>query len=245
MPNLARGGPAAAILASGEQFFVDVGEGAARAAVAAGLDLSVTRAVFLTHYHVDHFAGLAGLLFHWFAERKRGRPCPDRVSIVGPSGLGNVRRGFLTAFGDWLIEPGFELEWKEVQPPGQVGPARDVNIRYERVDHSSGLVCLGYRFTEAGRVLAISGDSVDCAGLRELARDADVLLADSGRLADAEASNHIATVELGKLAAEVGVKKLILTHFTDPGLEERLAAEVRAEFRGETVVAADGDSFVI
>src|SRR6516165_2695857 len=46
-------------------------------------------------------------------------------------------------------------------------------------DRSSTLhrwICYGYRFEAQGKVVAISGDTVDCDGLAQLAQNADVLV---------------------------------------------------------------------
>ncbi|MDP8221886.1 MAG: MBL fold metallo-hydrolase [Candidatus Lernaella stagnicola] len=244
-PNPKRGGPAAAVLAGGEQFFVDAGENVARAAIAAGLALEKTSAIFFTHYHGDHISGLAHLLFHFYVEGTRNRPVPASLRIVGPPGLDNLRRGLLTAYGDWLLEPGFDLVWDEVEPPGSVAPASGVEVAFRRVEHASSLVCMGYRFTEGDRVLAVSGDSTLCEELLELSRDADVLLSESGCLPASEGANHINTKELGELATEARVKTLILTHFMDGELVEALTDDVASTFDGTLIAANDGDDFMI
>ncbi len=245
-PDPHRGAPAAAVLGGGSQFLVDAGEDVARAMVRADLAIESTSTIFLTHYHGDHISGLAPLLFALYVEASRGRPTPDSLTIVGPPGLENLRRGFLTAYGDWLLDPGFPITWREVMPPGEIGPAAGVKVRFERVEHASDMVCLGYRITEEDRVLGISGDATFCEGLLELARGADLFLCEAGKsMEDDNPAPHIKTKEIGELATEAEVQTLVLTHFIDPDEEERLVREIGEHFNGDLVAARDGDRFSV
>ena len=92
----------------------------------------------------------------------------------------------------------------------------------ELVEHGQGLgipdfdwVTLGYRLEAAGKTLAISGDTIPCAGLDRLARGADVLVL-CCYLAEAEVvdahterlTRHLfpSSAQAGKIAAGAGVK---------------------------------------
>ena len=109
----------------------------------------------------------------------------------------------------------------------------------EVVDHGSRLdfpeafkqrwVCLGYRFECADGVIAFSGDTVDCPGLRRLAANADILV-HCCYLARAEidtpqtrrlAEYTLACADtVGRIATEANVGTLVLTH---PSAEIRRA----------------------
>ena len=47
----------------GRLYFLDAGEGCSRSAHLGGLDLLATRAVFVSHTHMDHIGGLANLIW--------------------------------------------------------------------------------------------------------------------------------------------------------------------------------------
>ena len=104
-------------------------------------------------------------------------------------------------------------------------------ITAEIVDHGSRLdfpdafrqrwVCLGYRFECPQGVIAFSGDTVDCPGLRRLAANADILVQccylarseiaspQTQRLAD----YTLACADtVGRIATEAKVGTLVLTH---------------------------------
>ncbi len=80
-PTARRGLPAALVSAGGDRLLFDCGEGTQRQLLrSAGLpDLD---AVFLTHFHADHWLGLPGML-KTFDLRAREKP----LAVYGPAGL--------------------------------------------------------------------------------------------------------------------------------------------------------------
>jgi ribonuclease Z len=85
-----------------------------------------------------------------------------------------------------------------------------------------------------------------CDAVFALAEGADLLVIESTFLsADARLATtfgHLTARQAARVAAESGVRRLVLTHFsqryTDPA---RFAAEAAEEFDGDIVVAADLD----
>src|SRR5215204_3859551 len=61
-PSPERGLPALMVGAGGERFLIDCGEGTQRQMLRAGIGLRRLRHVLLTHTHLDHVLGLAGLI---------------------------------------------------------------------------------------------------------------------------------------------------------------------------------------
>jgi ribonuclease BN (tRNA processing enzyme) len=236
-----RGAAAVAVEAGCPWLLFDVGENAGRALARAKIAPDELAAVFLTHYHADHIGGLAPFLFALYVKGARRRPLP----IYGPEGLRRLRAGLRLAFGDWLDDPGFELLWRELPWPGGVVPAEGVRVSFDRVEHSASLISLGYRVEAEGKVLTISGDTTACDGLRRLAAQADLLIAEAGYPDEAPKPNHLTPSSLAALAREVGVKRIGLTHFAVPHLEKRLTTAVHKGFPGEVVIARDGDVFEV
>jgi ribonuclease Z len=85
-----------------------------------------------------------------------------------------------------------------------------------------------------------------CDGVMALADGADLLVIESTFLDEdaglAERYGHLTARQAGTVAAECGVRRLVLAHFSqryaDPA---RFGAEAAAAFGGEVVVAADLD----
>jgi ribonuclease Z len=113
-------------------------------------------------------------------------------------------------------------------------------------------VCDGWRFEVAAKVFVFSGDTVDCPGLRELARGADVLVMCCYAAAAQLTTPHLRDLArytlacgdtVGKFAAACGVGKLVLKHHrpgqTDAVLKT-LAEEVARDFSGPVLMGWDG-----
>jgi ribonuclease Z len=97
-----------------------------------------------------------------------------------------------------------------------------------------------------GQRFAFVMDTRLCDGVDALAEDADLLVIESTFLDEdaalAERYGHLTARQGGAVAARCGVRRLVLTHFSqryaDPA---RFGAEAAAAFGGEIVVAADLD----
>jgi ribonuclease Z len=101
------------------------------------------------------------------------------------------------------------------------------------VDHSPVATALGFRIKYAGKVVAISGDTIDTPAARALAASADVLVSEVmnkavidefecafGRIPDPRLERifrdirtyHIDLPELAELTNDAGVATLVMTH---------------------------------
>jgi ribonuclease Z len=103
-PTARRGLPALLIRRGGERILLDCGEGTQRQLVGS-VGLAELDAVFLTHFHSDHWLGLPGML-KTFDLRGRERPLP----VYGPPGLRTLM-GLVGRMGGRL---GYELELTEL-----------------------------------------------------------------------------------------------------------------------------------
>lgn len=191
---LVRHGPDALLL--------DLGQGAF-ANLAGLIEPSTLTAVAISHLHPDHFVDLVPLRHYlrWEFDPRR------RVAVIGPAGL----EGRLDALHD---QPGFAaaaLDLEDLQPGvRQVGA---FTLEVARVQHTAD--SHAFRVAVGDRPgLVYSGDCGVADDLRPLIRPGDTLLAEATYGADpvAPGSNHLNAHEVGRLAAEAGVARLLLTH---------------------------------
>ncbi len=101
----------------------------------------------------------------------------------------------------------------------------------------------GLRLAGGGRVLAYTGDSGPAAEIAELARGADVLLAEASYVDQVpdDSRRYLSSARhRGQQAAQAGAGHLTLTHLL-PGTDHRAArAAARASYDGEVSVATAG-----
>ncbi len=219
----------------GETVLVDCGPGVLRRLAQAGVGLREVSAVLLTHFHTDHCADVAALLFALRNPSYRGRP---PLRLWAAEGL-REWLAHLTAAWPWLRPRGddYVLEVNEIAP-GQHALG-ELQVSAFPINHTAQ--SLAYRFVGAGGrgVATFSGDADAGLGLVDAARAADLFVCDAA-FPDAQYQpGHLTPGRAGAIAAEAGVKTLCLTHFYPECRGVDLAAQARATFKGEVVLAHD------
>src|SRR5947209_3447075 len=106
IPTARRGLPATLIRRGGERLLFDCGEGTQRQLVRS-VGLVDLDAIFITHFHADHWLGLPGTL-KTFDLRGRDRP----LTVYGPPGLRELVLTALRLAG----RVGYELTLEELEP---------------------------------------------------------------------------------------------------------------------------------
>ncbi len=263
-PDVARGATSLLIEAGEDAILIDAGRGVVRQLAALDVPLARINPVLITHHHYDHIGELHDvILSSWLM----GRAQPLR--LFGPPETRRIVDTLVHQIYDKDIE--FRVH-ESLNTPWQPAVTTDIlaglvcegegwRITAEVVDHGSRLdfpvafrqrwVCLGYRFECAQGVIAFSGDTVDCPGLRRLAEGADILV-QCCYLARSEIVGprlrHLADYTLacadtvGRIAAEAGVGTLVLTHHRQKpeALLEAMRQEVAQDFGGKVLLGCDG-----
>ncbi|WP_327637579.1 ribonuclease Z [Kribbella sp. NBC_00482] len=152
----------------------------------------------------------------------------------------------IESFGYQLIEPdGRRMLPDKLAAYGVTGPdvgrlqragSLDLRDRTVHVDDVSEL--------RPGQRFAFIMDTRLCENVLRLADGADLLVIESTYLSSeselARRFGHLTARQAARVAAECGVRKLVLTHFSQRYLEpERFHEEAAEEFSGEIVVASD------
>jgi ribonuclease Z len=138
VPSARRGLPALLIRRGGEKLLFDCGEGTQRQLLRS-VGLADIDAVFITHFHADHWLGLPGMLKS-LALRDREEP----LTIYGPRGLAELIASMHVAFGRLP----YELAIAELDPAEAV-PGDGYSITSVPVRHKGN--ALGYALVEDPR----------------------------------------------------------------------------------------------
>nr|WP_277925402.1 MBL fold metallo-hydrolase [Sediminivirga luteola] len=97
--------------------------------------------------------------------------------------------------------------------------------------------------------VAFSGDTGRCDGVLEAARDADLFVCEATYLeADRQATEghgHLTGRMAGRLAADAGVKHLVLSHFSVDEMRADVGTHAAEEFSGRITVAARGQEHTL
>lgn len=201
-------------------------------------------AVFLSHLHADHCLDLPALLV-W--RRYHPHPPVGRAIVRGPSDtslrIGNASAEIGGETDDWSDVIDMHA-WQD-RVAVEFGGGRTVTPY--RVAHPPE--AYGLRFvSETGRTLVYTGDTGVFPGLDDMARGADVLLAEASWThdpANRPANVHLSGTEAGELATRAGVGELLLTHIPPWTSREDVIAEAKAAFAGPVHAVLPGEHFEI
>jgi ribonuclease Z len=186
--------------------------------------------------------------FHETAEVVEQPVAEDGPVATGPFGTLSARRldHPVETYGYRLVEPdGRRMLPERLAAHGIAGPDVGLLQRTGRLETPSGPVTLDeVSEPRRGQRFAFVMDTRLCDAVHALADGADLLVIESTFLdADvdlAEAYGHLTAAQAARVAAECGVRRLVLTHFSqryeDPTL---FAAEAARHFDGDIVVAED------
>jgi len=189
--------------------------------------------LFLSHFHLDHIAGLHMLLKFNF--RKGMTICAGKGARKILNSI--LRRPFTV--------PLKKLKYKTeiVELPTQAGR---IPFAFECLPLVHSDPVLGYRFALDGRTLVYCTDTGYCANAVKLAKGADLLISECAH-GPGETNPgwpHLNPESAAAFAVEAGVKRLALVHFAAdryPAVKDRIKAEkIAKKIFKNTTAAQDG-----
>jgi ribonuclease Z len=153
VPSARRGLPALLLRAGGDRLLFDCGEGTQQQLLRS-VGLPELDAIFLTHFHLDHWLGLLGMI-KTFDLRARERP----LFLYGPPGL----IALIAAMRPVIGRTGYPLELIELEP-------------HEEVDYGGYAICAfpvdhrvpayGYAFVEGDRPGRFDAETAQALGVK-------------------------------------------------------------------------------
>jgi len=264
----------AVLIESGSSVMLfDAGRGAVHQMHQAGSAIDRVNPVFITHHHIDHINDLFDVMI---SSAMLGRS--HEMKIFGPSGTKEIVRALIEKVyaqdirfrieeikeirrlgGDFAEEPeAIALVDVHDVGSGVVFESDDCRVTAEYVRHGDFAHvpdfkwrCLGYRIEAEGKVVTISGDTVMCDGIIDLADGAD-LLVQCCHMPQSKVTNiamkYLATnilpssAQVGKIAAQAGVKRMVLTHLSATINRDKFAeilADIRQDYEGDVLLGED------
>lgn len=278
-----RSQPANLLRFKGGTYLVDVGDGTVGQLAKAGLMTNQVDGVLISHLHFDHTGGLAALLgLRWQVEARKP------LMIWGPPGTRAMVDGLVASMMPGTTA-GYGVPGAKGADPRQMVQVIEIRdgadftigetrVRARRNTHYSfapegGLAdrfeSLSFRFDLPGRSIVYTGDTGPSEAVIELAKGADVLVAEMmdvdrtiaavrnarGDMPDAALKNmerhlrdhHLLPGDVGAMAAAAEVGAVVVTHFhgAEPGEEGHFAylREISEKFAGPVAIANDMDAF--
>ena len=269
-PTPLRFGTSFVLEIEGEYLMFDCGPATTHKLVKAGLWPTKIDHIFFTHHHYDHDVDLpCFLLCRW--DQSIGEE--NTLNIYGPPpterfvhGIMDEEKGVFAH--DWYARVHFPISQNVYVNRGGALPrdppvvyARDVGpgtfLTSERwkitaapaVHVQPYLESLAYRVdTISGKSIVVTGDTEPCDSVIDLARNADILVANCANdqavlETKGLSSGQLGTTTAAQMAETAGAKTLVLTH-TSPDLAthgpmEKAIGDVREHFSGNIIFAEE------
>ena len=186
-------------------------------------------AIVVTHEHPDHWLDLAMayIACRYFLNRE---PLP----VYGTAGTHALARA-LAGAND--LAP--TIDWRLITD-GDSAVIGDQQWQFSRTDHP--VETLAPRVDSGGRSFAFSADTGDGWSFARLGEGIDLALCEATFLHEnlVRPSPHLSALQAGAMAADAGVKRLLLTHLA-PGSDAAAFGQEATESFGAPVELVDVD----
>src|SRR4051794_6899652 len=206
-------------------------------------------AVVISHLHADHFLDLVPYAYALtYAPRQQPVPVhtwagtdnPARPKLHVPPGATELFRRVVGAWGNEdLIENAFDLTEYEESSVLEIGPIR---IKFQVVPHFTDTYAMSLESTDGGGRIIYGADSRPTDALIDFARGCDLLIIEATlpRPERTGVRGHLTPGEAGEHGRDAGVKRLVLTHFSDELGSGWAQDEAEQTFGATVEVASEG-----
>lgn len=198
-------------------------------------DIGDLDAIVLSHLHSDHMSDIMILRYALDILKARGMYDKDPLPIYLPKNPSNIYNEIaaMETFKPFVIEEGLEVE---------IG---SFTFTFREMTHPVQNYAVSIE--DGSRRAVYTGDTNWNTAIEEFAAGADLLLADAGLLEKDKIpgkSPHLSAKEVGLIAKNAGVKRLLLTHVW-PGYEEEELIQEAAIHFARPVMAQEMECLVL
>jgi ribonuclease BN (tRNA processing enzyme) len=190
------------------------------------------QAIFVTHFHADHFGGIPFFILDAQFLSKRRQP----LTIAGPRGLVDwYERVMETSFlGSSSTKQKFPLSLLELRPSERASVAGVYVTPFQAQHGSPGGPFFAYRLEAEGQTIAYTGDTEWTDELIGAASRADLFVAEASFF-DKKVRFHLDLASLVEKLPLIQPKRLILTHMSEEMLARVGTLEHETAYDGKVV----------
>jgi ribonuclease Z len=264
-PDPIREGPSSLLTIGKEKILIDSGRGASSRIVQSGTQITEIDYIFITHHHFDHVSGLGDVIFSsWNKARNK------TIKIFGPNGTKEMvntvfevyKRDIWYRLNETKLTTEKLMDMRDMIQvidvnPGIIFKSDNWRVRAEYVDHGHRLglsqsewPCLAYRFEIDDKCVTFSGDVAYGPEIINIAKSSDILVLCCYYSIDELIEKDLKFIAkyvlassdtAGKIAAESGVKKLVLNHIREKPIDliNKMVSEISLDYNGIVIAGED------
>ncbi len=205
----------------------------------AGLEPMNIQGLIITHFHPDHVYGLPALLLGLFVKGvAETRPRQEPLSIYArPEVLWQVRALVeLFDYQDWVWALPIEYHPIVTEIGALVKEDELFTIRTAPSRHSLPSLAVRFDTVERPGTFVYSSDTLPCFEVEQLARDATLLIHESG----GSGHGHSMPEDVAALAVRANVERLLLIHYTiQKAVQQKILEQASSVFKGSLELAEE------
>lgn len=219
-----------------EKILFDCGRGAMSSLIKLNINPHLITRIFISHRHADHFSEISSFLALAVDSPVKNKFKDNKLYIYGPRGIKKAVYLILKAIDNFKENKLNTIVIKELSNR-EITEFPEVSIQAFKVIHSDTANCLAYRIKTPNKIIAYSGDSIDCPGLRKACNKADIAIIES-TLPPRENSTHLSGDKAGEIASKAKVKEVIVVH-VDKDYLGRVESDIKSKYSGKVVLGKD------
>jgi ribonuclease BN (tRNA processing enzyme) len=204
------------------------------------LDWKNLDAIWISHLHLDHCAGLAPFLFgiKW-AEGIGRRKKP--LTIFGCSGIRKLLQTIDETHNYKLLEQPFPVEIHEIPPHESLASFDSLpDLKTDTISTPHRPESLAIRVADSSGAIVYTSDTGYAEVLADFARAADLLVLECSFYRDKPTPKHLELREAMRLAELAQPQQVLLTHLYPEWDTIDLKVEAKKMWGGVTIEARDG-----
>jgi ribonuclease BN (tRNA processing enzyme) len=210
VPHPARSSSAYWLETDGGSLLLDISPSALHRMAEENCDWANLDAIWVSHFHLDHFGGLAPFLFSTkYAPQTQSRTKP--LNIFGPDGLKRLIDAFDAANNYGLNAQPFPVKICEVKPDEGFEILSGIEAKTFKTPHTNESLALRLKDKETS--LVFTSDTGFDERLADFACDVDLLLIECSFFRNKPIQKHLELDDVIRLAQLARPQKVLLSHF--------------------------------
>jgi ribonuclease BN (tRNA processing enzyme) len=205
------------------------------------LDWANLDAIWISHLHLDHCAGLAPFLFGMkHAPQTQSRT--KQLQIFSCAGVKKLTQAFDEALDYKLLKLQFPVEFTEIaaDDAGQsIEILPNLHGTFLRTPHRRESLAIRLS-DQSGTTLVYTSDTGFAEEIVEFARAVDLLILECSFFQQKPVQTHLELKDAMRIAQTAKPRRLLLTHLYPEWDRIDLETEAKKFWAGETIAARDG-----
>lgn len=212
-------------------FLIDCGGTSLVGLKKAGLSSNDVDAIFISHFHGDHIAGIAFLL----CEAKNYFNRKKDLHIIGPKGIQEkVEIITNTLYENTTQSLASKIHYHEIKQE-EASSLQGVEYTYFPVVHSPSTSPHGIRFKIGEKIIGYSGDTEWTDVLYKISENADLFICECNNY-EKKGKSHLNYQTLKEKRENIQCKKMILTHLGEEMLKNKNSLDIEVAEDGQKII---------